>query len=130
VPSFPQILLFAIAAAGAAFWWSGARAREIAIVHAKRSCSAHQLQFLDQTVALQKIRWQRASNGQLTWKRVYSFEYAGASLTNHFDPGSESEQNPLKQQRDRGYVHTLGAQVQEVEMPFIRDEDGNRIYFQ
>ena len=128
MPSFTQIILFAIAAAAAAFWWSGARAREIAIVHAKRACSAHQLQFLDQTVALQKIRWQRGSNGQLTWKRLYSFEYTGASLTSHFEnPG---EQNPLNQQRDRGYVHTLGSQVQEVEMPFIRDEDGNRIYFQ
>jgi len=81
-------------------------------------------------VALQKIRWQRNSNGQMSWKRLYSFEYTGASLTNHFDQSGETEQNPLKQQRDRGYVHTLGAQVQEVEMPFIRDEDGNRIYFQ
>ena len=57
-----DLLLIAIPICLIGFWWTSARARELAIEHARRACRQQQLQFLDQTVALSRIRLDRTPN--------------------------------------------------------------------
>lgn len=115
-------MLFAVLACAGYFWWSSSRAKELAIWHARRRCSSHELQFLDQTVALSKIRPQRNSNGNLCWRREYEFEYTGV-LHSTEAPASAG-------QRDKGYIALLGEQIVHIELPFLTDDEGKRTYLQ
>jgi hypothetical protein len=50
--------------------------REQAIAVGRRACSDAGLQFLDESVALGRIRFARNSNGQLQFQRDYRFEFS------------------------------------------------------
>ncbi len=97
------------------------KAREIAIQHARRACKKHELQFLDQTVALRRMRPRRDSHGNPCWQRDYAFEYT--STTNDTDGATVSY-------RDHGSISMQGFRVKAVDLPFVRDIEGNRVYFQ
>jgi len=122
VPGTDQIILFTVLACVGYFWWSSTRAKELAVSHARQRCSSHQLQFLDQTVALSKIRPQRNHKGHLCWRREYEFEYTGIL---------HSDEAPISAgQRDKGYITLLGQQIIHIELPFLTDDDGKRTYLQ
>jgi hypothetical protein len=57
------------------FWLDSARAREIATAICKAGCERHNLQFLDQTVALRRIglRWTRQG---IRIRRLFQFDYS------------------------------------------------------
>lgn len=57
------------------FWRDSLRVREVAIRISRSSCKSHNVQLLDQTVALHRlgIRWLR-SGPKL--RRVYAFDYS------------------------------------------------------
>ncbi|TVQ87445.1 MAG: DUF3301 domain-containing protein [Chromatiaceae bacterium] len=61
------------------FWLDSLRARETALVLARRACEARDLQFLDQAVALRRlgVRWTAAG---LRLRRVYRFEFSEEGL--------------------------------------------------
>lgn len=63
-------------AAGVWFWYDSLRAREAMTRTCARICTNMQLQFLDETVALAKLRPARAANGRLAWRRLYVFEFS------------------------------------------------------
>ena len=65
----PLLLCFAVAIA----WYEALRVREAAVAHARQLCEQHGLQFLDDSVALHRLRprWQR---GALCWLREYRFD--------------------------------------------------------
>lgn len=106
-----DLLLLAIPASLASLWWTGARARELAILHARKACQQRQLQFLDQTVALNRLRPARSPSGTSCFLREYSFEFTNEG-----------------QFRDTGLVTMLGHSLQRVYFPYLRDSEGNRIY--
>jgi hypothetical protein len=56
-------------------WLDGARAREIAIAICEEGCRQRGLQFLDQTVALQRlgIRWTGAG---IRFRRLFRFDFS------------------------------------------------------
>jgi hypothetical protein len=108
---FLDLLLFAIPAALLALWWNGARARELAIEHARNACRKQSVQFLDQTVALASMRPGRSATGSTCLTRVFGFEFT--------DQGEH---------RDSGSVTMNGQQLLRVHFPYTRDEDGNRVY--
>ena len=81
------------------FWWDSLGARQAAREAGRRVCAQHGVQFLDDTVAINRLRLQRNSRGRLVFYRQYRFEY---SLS-----GDE---------RLRGSVDLLGKQVLRVEM--------------
>ena len=82
-----------------AFWWDSLGARQVARMAGRRACEREEAQFLDDTVAVSRIRLQRDVRGRLMFYRQYRFEY---SLSG--------------EERLRGQVDLLGKQVLRVEM--------------
>lgn len=97
------------------------KAREIATRHAQSACKKHDMQFLDQTVALSRMRPKRDPHGNPCWQRDYAFEYTSTAI---------GEDGVIHSYRDSGSVRLLGLRVKAVDLPFVRDSEGNRVYFQ
>ena len=58
------------------FWYDTMQAREQAIVLGKRHCQNDGLQLLDETVSLSSLKLRRTGDGQVTFRRVYEFEFS------------------------------------------------------
>lgn len=71
-----EIFLLGVFAAGGWYWYAGMQVREQAIAVGRRACSDAGLQFLDESVALSRIRLARNSSGQLQFQRDYRFEFS------------------------------------------------------
>ena len=69
------VILLLIAGAGW-FWWTSAQSREIAVALARRACAQCQVQLLDETVTLSKLRLKRNSSGTMQIARWYRFEFS------------------------------------------------------
>ncbi len=106
-----DLLVIAVPAALVALWWTGSRARELAVQHARQACKQKQVQFLDQSVALSRMRPTRSSTGASCFLREYGFEFT--------DQGDF---------RDAAFVTMRGHVLQKVHFPYTRDSEGNRIY--
>lgn len=76
------------------FWLDSMRAREIACGISKETCERLGVQFLDETVALQRLRTGRDAAGHLRLLRTYQFEFT--------DTGA---------QRSKGVISLLGIEV-------------------
>lgn len=72
---FVDILLLLILLAGFFYWLNAARAKEIARQVGRRACEVEDVQFLDESVVLIRLRLRRNQNGQLTLYREYQFEF-------------------------------------------------------
>lgn len=94
--SVPAILLLV---AAALYWLAAARAKETASRAARNRCQQEDVLFLDDTVALRRIRLRREEHAGVHLQREYSFEFAT-------DGG----------RRYRGRVLLLAARVQQVEL--------------
>jgi len=70
------ILLIAVLAGLAWYWWSNMQSKELARIAGKRLCDQHAVQFLDDTVEKKKLWLQRNTEGRLEWCRLYNFEFA------------------------------------------------------
>ena len=57
------------------FWSDSSQAKEFAVKAAARSCDELDVQFLDQTVTLHRIKLARNALGQRTLQRAYRFEF-------------------------------------------------------
>lgn len=57
-------------------WLESTRVREIAVERARSQCHVNEVQFLDDTVSLARIKPARDEDGRLTLKRTYAFEYS------------------------------------------------------
>jgi len=79
------------------YWFSSLRARERAAAAAAETCRRQDLQFLDDTVALQRLGLARTPGGQLAWQRTYRFEYSETGTA-----------------RAQGFVVMIGDSVQTV----------------
>jgi hypothetical protein len=90
---------FAAVAAGAWFLWDSLKAREAANVELRAACREAGFLFLDDTVALDRIRLARNGDGRVAFRRVYRFEYS--------DTGHE---------RRPGSVTLLAADIEEVDL--------------
>jgi len=109
--AFLDLLIFAIPIALASLWWTSSKAREIAISHSRLACRQRQLQFLDQTVVLIKMRPARNKTGSGCFSREYEFEFT--------DQGEF---------RDKAVITLQGHTVRNIYFPYTRDNEGNRIY--
>lgn len=67
-------------------WFESTRVREIAVERARSQCRVNDVQFLDDTVSLGKIKPVRDDDGRLALKRTYNFEYSDTG--NNRQPGS------------------------------------------
>jgi|JFJP01.1.fsa_nt_gi hypothetical protein len=57
-------------------WWDGLQKREIAVRTARFECERASVQFLDDSVALSKLRLRRDNNQRVRIYREYSFDYS------------------------------------------------------
>ena len=94
-----DLLFVLILLALLAFWWDSLGARQVARLAGRRACEREEAQFLDDTVAVSRIRLQRDGRGRLMFYRQYRFEYSRSG-----------------EERVWGQVNLLGKQVLRVEM--------------
>ncbi|MCB1923961.1 MAG: DUF3301 domain-containing protein [Gammaproteobacteria bacterium] len=78
-------------------WLDGARAREIATALARRHCDRHDLQFLDETVALARmgLRWTQQG---IRIRRMFRFDFSLEGVG-----------------RRTGYILLLGLQLETID---------------
>ncbi|NOT17225.1 MAG: DUF3301 domain-containing protein [Sulfuriferula sp.] len=69
-------LVIALALAAAWFWLDSMKCHDIAVATAKRETTQADVQLLDATVALDKLRLARNDHGQLGLRRSYRFEFS------------------------------------------------------
>jgi hypothetical protein len=60
------------------FWLDSVKLRELGMAAARRACERDGLQLLDDTVSVSSLRPVRKTNGRVTLRRVYEFEYSGS----------------------------------------------------
>jgi hypothetical protein len=66
-------------------WWRSRDAKAFALQYAAKRCQELDLQLLDQSMVLKKIRLRRGSDG-LHWHRRYEFEFSSTGTERY--PGS------------------------------------------
>ena len=81
------------------FWWDSLGARQAAREAGRRICAHQGVQFLDDTVAITRLRLQRNNRGRLAFYREYRFEYTLSG-----------------EERLRGSIDLLGRQVLRVKL--------------
>ncbi|MEJ2529638.1 MAG: DUF3301 domain-containing protein [Desulfosarcinaceae bacterium] len=64
------------------FWLDSARARELATAICAKACELRGVQFLDQTVALNRIGIGRTQNG-MRLRRTFRFDFSDEGTTRH-----------------------------------------------
>ena len=84
---------------GLFLWIDSLRARERAVQAGRAACKRYDLQFLDDTVSVARLRLARDEEGQLRIARTYTFEFS--------DTGNN---------RRHGAVMMLGAQVLDLRL--------------
>lgn len=57
------------------YWLSAIRAKELATQQAKSACEKVQVEFLDETVSIKKVRLRRNLHGHMVFYREYQFEF-------------------------------------------------------
>ncbi len=93
-----DLLVVLILLALLVFWWDSLGARQAARQAGRRVCEREGTQFLDDTVAISRIRLQRDGRGRLMFFRQYRFEYSFSG-----------------EDRQWGQVDLLGKRVLRVE---------------
>ena len=92
----------ALIAAGIFFWLDSLRARERALIAGRAACERYELQLLDDTVSVSRVRLGRDEEGQLRIARTYTFEFS--------DTGNN---------RRHGAIVMLGGELQDLQLePF------------
>ena len=71
-----ELLLLALFSALAWYWYPGLHAREQAVAASRRACADAGLQFLDDSVALRRLRLARNDAGQVQFQRDFHFEFS------------------------------------------------------
>jgi hypothetical protein len=99
-----EIGVLVILGLSAWFWLDGIKAREIAVAAGQQAAEKYGLQFLDETVAMSKLRAGRDRAGHMQLKRIYDFEVS--------DTGIE---------RLSCSVTLLGKRVEAIDIPPHRD---------
>ncbi|TFH74954.1 DUF3301 domain-containing protein [Gammaproteobacteria bacterium LSUCC0112] len=67
-------------------WWRSRDAKACALVYAAQRCQELDLQLLDQSIVLHKLRLKRSDGGMLQWWREYRFEFSSTGQDRY--PGS------------------------------------------
>ncbi len=84
-------------------WWDGLGAKEVAHKESKRLCQQHDVLFLDDTVALRRMRLSRDRNGRIGLYRRFVFEFTS--------DGNE---------RYKGHIDMLGEDILQTYMDTYR----------
>ncbi|MCK4863930.1 MAG: DUF3301 domain-containing protein [Gammaproteobacteria bacterium] len=91
--------LFVILISVFLYWLDSIRAKEIATARSREACKKVLVEFLDETVAIKKVRLRRNSSGRLNFYREYQFEFTSTG-----------------EYRYKGIVKLLGKYLVDIEM--------------
>ena len=94
-----ELLTIIFLIAGLLYWFDGIRAKEIATRKARESCKKVLLEFLDDTVLLNKVRLRRNTQGRIMLYREYQFEFSSTG-----------------EHRYKGRVRLLGKYLIDIDM--------------
>jgi len=97
MPSLFELLLLGALALAAVFWWRTNELKQVAYRVAKRRCDESDVQFLDDSVVLSKVRFRRNDKGRIALLCGFSFEFS-----------------TLGDKRYRGEMQFLGRQLNYV----------------
>ena len=89
-----NILLFLLALAIAGYYYSGMRARELAVQAARAHCKSLQLQLLDQSVSLRSTKIAPSKSSLLALQRDYEFEFTATGDERYCGKLSMLNQSP------------------------------------
>jgi len=99
MPSFFELLLLCGVVLAAAFWWRTNELKQVAYQIARRRCDENDVQFLDDSVVLAKVRLRRNDKGHIALLCHFSFEFA-----------------TVGDARYRGEMQFLGRRLEGVDM--------------
>jgi ABC-type nickel/cobalt efflux system permease component RcnA len=99
-----QIILIVLAGFGAWIFWRQLAIREMALQHANAACSRADVQLLDQSIGLSKLRLSKLSGGGFGVLREYHFEFTSTG-----------------ERRYVGCVFMIGQTLQRVQMDAFRE---------
>ncbi len=99
MPSLLELLLLFGIVLAFAFWWRTNELKQVAYQVAKRRCHESNVQFLDDSVVLSKVRLRRNLEGRVTLLCHFRFEFS-----------------TLGDERYRGDMQFLGRRLHNVEM--------------
>jgi len=91
------LIAVALLALVALFWHSSLAARELANRIAMETCTNANVQMLDGTVAIHRLRLVRGGDAPIAWRRTYVFDYSADGFS-----------------RQRGFVVLTGDAVDSV----------------
>jgi hypothetical protein len=94
-----------VIAAGALLWLDSLRARERAVAAGRSACERYNVQLLDDTVAIARMRLGRDDEGQLRIARTYTFEF------------TETGNN-----RRQGAIQMLGQELRDLQLEPYRTQ--------
>ncbi|NOZ36578.1 MAG: DUF3301 domain-containing protein [Gammaproteobacteria bacterium] len=94
-----SLLLIILLSAIVFFWWDSVGAKEKARATGRQHCEQAEVQFLDDTVELVKLRIRRNYRGQLCFYRTYRFEFSSTGAA-----------------RFQGQIYMLGKMSDKVQM--------------
>ncbi len=94
--SFIILLVFGL---GGWFWFETLYVRELATGMARNACRHYDVQFLDETVALNRLGLGRNNIQHLCIRRVYQFEFTASGAS-----------------RQKGYVILLSRELESLQM--------------
>jgi hypothetical protein len=94
-----------ILAAGALLWLDSLRARERAVQAGRSACERYNVQLLDDTVSIARMRLGRDDEGQLKIARTYTFEF------------TETGNN-----RRQGAIQMLGHELRDLQLEPYRSQ--------
>lgn len=93
-----DVALWLLLAAIAGFWWRGHAVRELALTATRNHCRRFEVQLLDETVVLRRMRPVRSGSG-LRLRRIFEFEFTST--------GDE---------RYRGWTVMLGRRLESIDL--------------
>ncbi len=99
MPSFFELLLLCGVVLAVALWWRTNELKQVAYQIARRRCDESDVQFLDDSVVLSKVRFRRNGEGHMTILCHYYFEFATVGDV-----------------RYRGEMQFLGRRLDSIEM--------------
>jgi hypothetical protein len=83
MPSFFEITVLLGFVATLAYWLNATRSHELARAAGKRACQEAQVQLLDDTVEVVRVRVRRDAGGRLAFCRIYRFEFTADGDQRH-----------------------------------------------
>ena len=79
-----EIFLALLALVAAVWYWQDSlRSRELTLKRCRQICEQHNVQFLDQSVHVEKIRLGKTATNKLCIRRFYAFEFSVAGADRH-----------------------------------------------